>query len=360
MHPQGKIFLSGLLALTLTACGNGGVTMPPKDYDTIVDVATPVGELIDNYYRSYRELMKTRENQGHTVDTCEAQIESQNTFASSIAFAVEEGLNARKSQINYVSAAFGLPADLNQFTATGLLTHSFCPVTAASLRDTIGAKVPTAAVIQKAQAFSDELNGYRQQALRGDTKALLSAHRLWSRFMMCLAYTESLTTADTPASQAVADQFNLPRPPGVKYYIDKAQKNPESRFNIGLFQFSPAAGGNVQACLRHWNVRYSSCPLSTKAPFADMVGILASSRQTFNAFCGVTKVVDMFGVQVNTSTRANTHPQNRLAGGKLKAPADRCVTPFYRTGASYNHFGPFQNSTRSNLGTLLDCTMAKE
>lgn len=75
-----------------------------------------------------------------------------------------------------------------------------------------------------------------------------------------------------------------------------------------------------------------------------------------NAFCGVNKILQSFAIQVNTTKSVSTHPSNQ-SGGKFKAPADRCVSPFFYSGYSYNHFGPLMNSTGSNLAGLMACAL---
>jgi hypothetical protein len=350
------------LALATTACGspsNASIPLPPKNYDTINDVARPVGDQVDQYYSSYRELTKERADGGYQVDGCDPALGNLSTFADRIAFAVEEGMRDRKAQLSYVSSAFKLPAKQEDFLENSFLSNWYCPVTAYSLRQNLRKNVPSQATIAKAQSFADRMNEFRKLAVRGDSSAILGAHRLWSRFMMCLAYTESLTTADTASSRHVAERYDIEKAEGVKFYLDPAQSNPKSKFNIGLFQFSPDSGGNPQACLRAWNQRFPGCAMKTNSSFAEMVSALSSSRQTFNAFCGAVKITDMFAVQINTTAAGNTDTANRMDNGKLLPSALRCVTPFFRVGASYNHFGPLQNSTGSNMKTLMDCTMAE-
>lgn len=81
-----------------------------------------------------------------------------------------------------------------------------------------------------------------------------------------------------------------------------------------------------------------------------MIKVLGSSYQSFNAFCGIHKVVQTFAIQVNTSSSSSTHPSN---GGKTAA--NRCVTPHFYAGKAYNHFGPLQNSTGENMNSLYSC-----
>lgn len=90
-----------------------------------------------------------------------------------------------------------------------------------------------------------------------------------------------------------------------------------------------------------------------------MIRILGSAKQTFNAFCGVNKILQTFSVQVNTTKTWATHPNN-FHNGKLINGKDRCITPFIYSGRAYNHFGPLQNSTGSNLETLFNCVFQKK
>jgi hypothetical protein len=65
-------------------------------------------------------------------------------------------------------------------------------------------------------------------------------------------------------------------------------------------------------------------------------------------------MIQTFSVQVNTKNAANTHPSN-LFNGKLKPFEERCVSPHFKSGKAYVHFGPFMNSTGSNLKELFQC-----
>jgi len=177
---------------------------------------------------------------------------------------------------------------------------------------------------------------------------------------MCLSYVESLTTADRPFSDRIAQAYapsDYRRPAGVLFYEDPLQ--PEaSALNLGLFQFSPDSGGNIYACIKQWNLIYPSCQVPSGGSTKEMLRLLGSSYQSFNAFCGTEKPSEMFSIQVNSSNSKRTHPANWRSDGSLKAPKDRCVS-LYFAGAAYNHFGPFQNSTGNNLEELLTCTLAQ-
>jgi hypothetical protein len=184
--------------------------------------------------------------------------------------------------------------------------------------------------------------------------------------MGCLAYTESLTTADGARSRQVALEHGpdeYAKPSGVKFYLDAAQTHPDSRLNIGLFQFSPASRGNIQSCIRNWNHLHGddhSLRIDPVSDSATMIRRLGNASQDFNAFCGVDKIAQIFFVQVNTLSERRTHPANLLTlpdgTRRLKDPGDRCVSLHFN-GRAYNHFGPLQNSTRKNLSELLSCVL---
>ncbi|MGE5084941.1 MAG: hypothetical protein ACM3MG_01475, partial [Bacillota bacterium] len=275
--------------------------------------------------------------------------------------AVELKMQPSKAGVGYVGSYYGVSSNEESYLPTSLISHPLCKVTTESLNATLGGKkVPSEAVIAKINTFANKINEYRRGALAGDRSSYVKASKLWSKFMMCLSYTESLSAADTASSERVAEKYaptGYRRPAGVQFYEDPAQTE-ASRLNIGLFQFTPSSSGNIQACIREWNKLYPKNTINTKASQAEMIRVLGSSLQTFNAFCGVAKVTGMFAIQVNTSRAGNTHPSNVNANGTLKLPMDRCVSPHFATGKSYNHFGPFQNSTSNNLNNVLSCVLA--
>ena len=146
------------------------------------------------------------------------------------------------------------------------------------------------------------------------------------------------------------------RPEGVEFYMDSAQSNPDSSLNIGLFQFSPDVGGETQACIDKWNAHFTNAPFPRNLTEADLIRATGSSLQFFNAWCGVTKVSDMFAVQANTNQSKSTALANISPNGKLFPAAQRCVTPFFGTW-SYNHFGSLQNSLGNTLAPMLQCAL---
>jgi DNA-binding transcriptional MerR regulator len=122
---------------------------------------------------------------------------------------------------------------------------------------------------------------------------------------------------------------------------------------------------NIGPCVDQWNGLYGSvCPVAhTIGGYAEA---LSSPGQAFNIFCGVQKIVQSFNVQVHTTNPAKTSPLNLGPDGKLKAPADRCVHPFWEGSRGYNHFGPLSNSVPmgsiaslpsypGNLKMVLEC-----
>lgn len=340
------------------------VVEPPvfKAFDIFADVATPVAQRVDNYYSNYRELLVQRSTSGHKSDSCDPKLDQKFTFADRIAYYVDKNMEPRSAKLAYIGELFGMSGTQSKILPNSIVSHAMCPVTASSLATTIGSsRVPSAAVIAKANTLVTKFNGYRTKMLQGDAQAKLDMTKLVSRMMMCLSYVESLTTADTASAERIAAKYapsGYRRPAGINFYEDPNQPM-ESRLNIGLFQFTPSAGGNINPCLKQWNEIYPSCQIPTSSSQAEMIKVTGSAYQSFNAFCGSNKLAQMFSVQVNSTKSKNTHPSNLKSNGTLKAPADRCVSLHFLPGNSYNHFGPFQNGTGSNLNELLTCTLAQ-
>jgi hypothetical protein len=327
--------------------GKSDPTIPAPDPTPVPDPAADLHgfEAVDRL-KKMQELMSPRTTAPG----------SKTRFAESIRGAIL--LHEREEQwsLGGNEALFGL-VDESKRVAVSLASHPLCEQSVSSLRSTIGHEVAES-VAEKANELSKRWN-----ALRADAAGL---RRLQSRLMGCLAYSESLTTADGPRSQEVA-RLRGPegylKPAGVKFYLDAAQTNPDSELNIGLYQFSPVSGGNIQSCIRSWNMVHAEEPelqLDRRADSATMIRRLGNAAQDFNAFCGVDKIAQIFFVQVNTLVARRTHPSNviQLADGTLsmKEPQDRCVSLHFNSRA-YNHFGPLQNSTRRNLSELLSCAL---
>lgn len=336
----------------------------PENFDVFNEVAYPVGQVVDNTYGSYRELLPVRRAQeAHGSDRCDIHLEGKDRFADRVAYVVDLKMHPSKAQLSYVASYFGLNSDVNTYMDNSLLSHPLCNVTSQTLTTTLNGKnIPSAAVIKKANDFADRVNSYRREALAGNPQGYVKASKLWSKYMMCLSYVESLTTADTAKAQKAAEKYapsGYRKPAGVKFYEDPLQP-PASRLNIGMFQFTPDAGGNIQACLREWNQLYPQCKIPTNASQNDLIRVLGSSLQTFNAFCAVAKVTGMFSVQVNTTKAYNTHPYNVNGNGSLKAASDRCVSPHMAVGRAYNHFAPFQNGSGYTLDSVLSCALAAD
>nr|BFD65712.1 hypothetical protein HAGR004_07340 [Bdellovibrio sp. HAGR004] len=337
-------------------------SITPENFDVFTEVSYPVGGVVDNNYKNYRELLPVRNAQeGHATDSADPQLDGKDRFADRIAYAVELKMQPSKAQLGYVASYFNLNKDVNTYLPNSLISHPLCNVTSATLNTTLSGKnIPSAATIKKINTFADLMNGYRREALSGNREGYVKASKLWSKFMMCLSYMESLTTADTQKAKNVAAKYapaGYRRPAGVNFYEDPYQPA-ESRLNIGLFQFTPDAGGNIQACIREWNQLYPRNAIKTNASQAELIRILGSSLQTFNAFCAAAKVTGSFAVQVNATSSKNTHPYNVKSNSTLKAPAERCVSPHMAVGRSYNHFGPFQNTSGYTLDTIVSCSLA--
>lgn len=338
--------------------------LTPSGFDPYFEVGVTEGQAVDAIYRQNRELMPVRNAQeSHYTDSCDPGLDRKDSFAERIAHAVELKMQPSVAQVSYVGSLFGMSNDASTYLPNSLISHPICRVSRSTLETTFGGKnIPSDATIAKANRFAELMNSYRREALAGSRDGYTKASQLWGKFFMCLSYMESLTTADTNKSYNVASKYapsGFRKPAGVNFYEDPNQPA-ESRLNIGLYQFTPNAGGNIQACLREWNQVYPRCGINPKASQSELIRILGSSLQTFNAFCAAAKTTGMFSVQINTRKAYNTHPANVASNGSLKASVDRCVSPHMNVGRSYNHFGPFQNVAGFTMDTILSCTLRDE
>lgn len=333
-----------------------GPELHPEDY---LNSSATIGPKVDDH-RSDDELAgKSREiiNED-SIDKCFNDEDSHEYFADQISYYANEMLNDVPAKVGFIGSSYGTSSDDNNYFPTSLIRHPLCMSTSSNLASTIK-KVPNQATIDKLNRFAIEVNGFRESVINGDMNAKKELLTTWSRFFSCLSYSESLGTSDSATSKNVALKVapaGYRKPAGVEFYEDPSQPA-ASKLNIGMFQFTPNAGGNVQPCIRAWNEMHAnkaSCQVSRKASQSDLIKVFGSSLQSFNAFCGVHKLIQTFAIQVNTTKTSATHPSN-LINGKLKPYEQRCVTPYFFSGWAYNHFGPFQNSTGSNMNELFSC-----
>lgn len=335
----------------------------PEDesFDLFSEVAHPAMDEVDDQYTSYRALNKDRAGtEEDALDRCDPVLAGRDNFGERLAYFIYQHAQPRRPHVDVIAQYYGISSKRANHAPVSLTSHPMCNVTKSSLTATLqkASRVPAQSVIDKMNTWIDRHNTLRAKSLAGDEMAQKDLLGLWGKFMGCLSYKESLTTADTSKSHSVSDKYapsNYRKPAGVKFYEDPAQ-NEASRLNIGLFQFTPTASGNINACLRHWNELYPSCKVSTSSSRHDLIRNFGSSFQTMNAFCGVNKIIQSFAIQVNSSKSVSTHPSNKSGSG-FKAAANRCVSPFFYSGYSYNHFGPLMNSTGENLNSVLTCAL---
>ncbi len=332
---------------------------PPTSADPIGDGswqenADYIADLVDGRFYN-DELSKYRKAESYSRgDSCHTELQNANRFADTISFFVNKLSTAQKVQIQGIASYYGMSSSDANYFPVSLTSHPLCRVSTGTLSNTIR-NVPGSITAGLANRFAADHNRYRAQALAGDVAGKTGLGKLWGTFFGCLSYSESLSTADTSSSANVASRYapaGYRKPAGVKFYEDPAQ-NEASRLNIGMFQFTPTYTGNINPCFRQWNRDYPSCPIA-RGDQGQMIPVVGSSLQHFNAYCGVHKLLQTFAVQVNSSKTRNTHPDN-ISGSSLKSAGQRCVTPHFYAGWAYNHFGPLQNSTGSNLNKLLRC-----
>lgn len=359
-----RVLLLFVLTAITVSCGNkpsndSAVNPGTQEEGSLLsDLWEVTANTIDKFY-GRAELTKERaRNMNHYTDSCHPDFQEMHSFADMQNYFILKHLEDRPAQIDFLSSYYQVPKNINDIYPTSLMSHELCPVTEESLTASLSAgKVPDSETIQMLNEFTKINNQLRANLRVKDTyqnKFKYSQH--WSKLTGCLAYAESLTTADSAESKEIAAR-NAPagytRPQGVGFYEDP-QQPPVSRLNIGMYQFTPNMAGNIQACARQWNSMYPRCKIDLQASDTQSFKILGSELQAFNIFCGINKIQQMFSVQVNSTEAKRTHISNSK-NSKLKSSKDRCVSINFHSTYAYNHFGPFQNSTGKNLKALMAC-----
>jgi hypothetical protein len=333
-----------------------GPDLDPTEY---LNASAIVGPSVDQFqHQSALSDVRSIVNVDN-VDKCFSDDKSHDLFSDQISYYAAMMFKDTPAMVGVIGSYYGTSDNDNNYYPTSLIRHPLCAVTAATLGKTLK-NVPSQTTIDKLNRYAGKVNSLRNQVIAGDMKAKTELLNTWSRFFSCLGYTESLSSADSAISVKVAAKYapaGYRKPASVEFYEDPSQPA-ESKLNIGMYQFTPTSSGNIQPCLRAWNAIHknenASCQANTKGNQADMIKITGSSLQSFNAFCGIHKLIQTFAIQVNTTTTSATHPNN-LVNGKLLSAEQRCVSPHFLAGKAYNHFGPFQNSTGSNMDKLFNC-----
>lgn len=334
-----------------------GPDLDPTEY---LNASAIVGPSVDQFQKQ-TELSKVRSIVNlDNVDKCFSDEQPHDLFADQISYYSAMMFKDVPAMVGLVGSSFGSSENDNNYFPTSLIRHQLCPVSSSSLAKTLKKNFPSQNVIDKLNRFTTTVNNLRTQVIKGDSSAKKELLNTWTRLFSCLAYTESLSAPDTNSSNNVAKKYapaGYRRPAGVQFYEDPSQ-SAESRLNIGSFQFTPnSKSGNIIPCIKAWYTVHASkqsCQIPLKATEAETIKAVGSSLQSFNAFCGVHKLIQTFAIQVNTKNASATHPSNNL-NGTLKDSEARCVSPFFHWGKAYGHFGPFMNSTGSNMDNLYSC-----
>jgi hypothetical protein len=352
-----SIFSSSTYAAAPIPTLDFGPELNPNDY---LDSSAEIGPKVDLVKKDDELSGKLREViNNDQVDKCFSDENTHEYFADQLSYYAAEMLDDVPAKVGFIGSSYGTSSDDSNYFPTSLIRHPLCTTTANSLKSTLKNNYPNQATIDKLNRFESSVNELRQEVLKGDLSAKKELLNLWTKFYSCLAYSESLPTSDSQTSKNVAAKVSptgYRKPAGVEFYEDTAQPA-ASRLNIGMFQFTPNSAGNIQPCIKAWNEVHNTkptCQVSQKATQSELIKVLGSSLQSFNAFCGVHKLVQTFAIQVNTNKTSATHPSN-IVNGKLKSAEERCVTPHFYSGWAYNHFGPFQNSTGSNMSEMFSC-----
>lgn len=266
-------------------------------------------------------------------------------FANNLVFLVSKMLTPQNAYIDDIQNLFGVKKIEH---LASLVNHQWCHISQQTWSNTVGKKNPDNSSLDKMNQYIQNLNTLINNPQQDHM--LVTKHL--SKLFICLGYIESLSAPDTKQSKKVARKYSpkdYQRPSGVQFYEDPYQDK-ESRLNIGIFQFTPNALGNIHPCIRSWNENFPQCHIEPGLRQSEMIKILGSSLQSFNMFCGIHKLIETFTIQLNTENANSTHPDNINSSKK-----ERCVSPYFSVKNAYNHFGPFQNSTGENFKELTMC-----
>jgi hypothetical protein len=369
--------------------------LPPIEISSELPGEAEIGLRIDQF-KGGKQLMRPRKQDLTSVDRCAVKGTGQSTFLDAISGAVKMSMAPRKIFSDPdIDSNYGLPGR-SKSIEVGLISHPLCMATEASIKHLLGSQNAVDPYIVKSMnIFVDAVNSARIEALGGNSKGMRKAELLYTNFMGCLAYAESLTEpGDSGEKKTEFDSLykkhiesdeslqaalgDIPRPSGVIYSPDRVgtfyiqtvalratsaltsdaeeklkQKYP-SWLDIGLFQFKPDLKGNINPCIDQWNERNPSCKI--ERTMLSVTKALGSPGQTAGAYFGVQKIVEMYNSEVNTMNASGTDLAN-AEDGTLKTPRDRCVSLIARAGKNrvYSHFGVLADSVGVNLHGLLSC-----
>lgn len=346
---------------------NSTDSLNPIDEDCINPEDQSINLSIDEISESIGpELLKERII-SEQMRGCFAQMNKDlpTTFQDAIAFAIDSHLTHERSNefgvLNYYQAGeFKKPISLINSPMCEEVDEYFVGGTS-NIKNEVTRKFGDKQIAFE-KAFNKLRNDYIQAVKENRSPSYLSAKlndlkKLYYSLLASMAQHESLSTADSSSSRSNAGEAasfyglkDYSKAPGVKFYFDKWQSDPHSKRNIGLYQFSASAAGNVSTCIKSWNQtfgdQYSRCKINIKGKNdnGELVRLLGASDQVFNAFCGASKLVQSMGVQVNSSVsrkgkRQRVHKNNISKDGSPKASENRCVSLFSHTLHTYNHFG---------------------
>lgn len=412
--------ISSKLLLKATAVGllaTSGLTANAQSFNERAQ-SLPWGQTfnIDTYWeqKDIPELRKWRVQR--PIDKCLIPDHHVATFGRAIEKSVRISLDAKKMiNSDYVNGLYGIRSE-SEANAVGFLSNPLCVQGKEELSHLLGKDfVPSDEGLEALQRFAIANNGDRDKALQGDDKALESFVDRWTTLMGCLSYAESLGGDESyfaKSDKAFAEAMNkqpsvkpfftnsaggLLRPPGVLFHNDrdggyfiemrKAIANGtwerssvrnaiEKKYPtwpvVGLFQFKPQRGGNIDHCIAEWNKEMQGkdgCYINRRDN-DEITKAFGSFGQSVNAYCGVQKILMAFNSQINTTRYQGTDLSNKV-NGKLKAPADRCMSLMasrgtnhvsssgkkYRVIRVYSHFGPLRNSVKTNFDKVIKCAV---
>lgn len=332
-----------------------------------------------------RTTPKTDGHIGDRIDRCIPELMEKDRFADRILYFIDQhsqtSSDGKVVSNNHWSSGMKRRYKIQESPANvNLFSNRLCEASEQSLEHNLKGNTPYARLlprtVESVKRFVREYNAVYDKAQTNAGAAKLLRLKMM-KLTSCLARKESLGDADAKVSRDLGEYYeanlgyrkpagvNITHPTYESYERDEDGRKrvkylprsaPANSLVVGLYQFTPAPGrkSNILSdCIPAWNEMFKKRPQcqlpkdfgESSGDKADLMKLLGSTQQTFNAFCGIHKVQGILYSQANTTDRNRTDLSNRKPSGELKAPEDRCVSLFFGS-KSPNHFGPLQNQSR--------------
>ena len=278
------------------------------------DTVSLSGEVFGQVDKSVKASQLSKKRKTDDFDRKCMGLKNESSFADVIATEVNKNL-APKGNVVGADRVFGLGKTevAEQFSAPSSMPEG-AKSTDVALNSTKLCEV--AGSNDQANVYNLAIKSYNETIGKTDAASLSIQKKFWYAQMGCLAYAEAGVTS--------------------------SEKFPPQKPYVGLFQFDAPKGktGNTATCNDVWNEKApEGCKVgsSSSPDFVSNQAALGSASQSFNAFCGVQKVLQTFYIQKY---------------GKNKAS---CVSIAAPPKSSYNHFVPVNSVSKDDFKVMASC-----